>query len=339
MCDRLSLIVPVLVTEELQLGWTYWLDRDGKVERFAHRRVRVEGSWSSIVSVEVHPCAPFSETLLRIARERGGQLMYLRIDGNPAKWFQPQNVLGSPRVYDLARVFVAQVIERCGLTCAPIWSGIYLTRVDATLTFDLGDFGRASSFVRQLSRFAAVRHRRASGFDSSLVFPGRRSSLSIYHKGPELRVHPPVGMSDELLDYADRLVRFEVVSRSERLEEMQLRHLHDWRYESAALLFKCWLSFVERLRFPVISDVDLSRLSAPARRLFGVWMAGHDVRAVASQATVYRHRSAIMAAGGPDITLPKPDGDVVEFRRVLSPVPAAVPAFLVGQLYEPPLAA
>lgn len=84
-----------------------------------------------------------------------------------------------------------------------------------------------------------------------------------------------------------------------------------------------------------MGDVDLSKLSAPSKRIYSVWLAGHDVHSVASRMTVYRHRLAILAAGGPDVCLPKPTGDVVEFRRVLRPVPATVPAQFVGALYHP----
>jgi hypothetical protein len=339
LVDKLTVVVPVICNQELQLGMTYWCDRDGQVERFTHRRFRVEGSWASSVSCEVHPGAPFDAMLLGAARECGGSLVWLRIDGNPAKWFQPSNLFGSPRVYEVAREFVRQVLHKVGIEGRICWGQCYLNRVDSTMNFDLGSVGEAASFVRQLSRFASVSHRRASGFDSSLLFPGRRSSLSIYHKGPEMRVHKPPGLTDQLLEFADRIVRFEVVSRSERLDEMHLRKLSDWRYDSPALLHRLWLSFVQRLRFPVVADLDLSRLAAPARKLFAVWLSGQDVNAFASRATVYRHRRAILDAGGPDVVLPRPTGDVVEFRRILVPVPASVPGWLAATLYDPPLAA
>ncbi len=314
---------------------TYWLTADGEIERQAHRRARVEGSWSGVSSVEVHACPIFDGELARACERKGMGLTYLRVDGNPQKWFQPHNVMGSPAVYDLACDFVPDLMKRAGLPGRPLVSRAYLNRVDACLNFDLGRVADAASFVRELSRHASVSHRRASGFETSLLFPGRRSSLSVYHKGPELRAHPGAFCPDWLLALADRLVRFEVVNRSERLEELGLRRLISWRADSVGCLWSCWSSFVERLRFPVMSTVELVHLSRGAGRLYAIWASGMDVNQVVSRATVYRYRLEILRAGGPDIALPKPGSPVVEFQRVLRPVLASPPDELKPYIYHP----
>jgi hypothetical protein len=212
----------------------------------------------------------------------------------------------------------------------------YFNRIDATYNFDLGTVAAASSLVSQLGKLASVVHRRSSAFSGSMLFPGRGSSLCIYHKGPEMRAHPPKRDIPGLVEYADRIVRFEVVSRSERLDLMGLRRVKMWTgINSSKHLFDLWLSFCVKLRFPVMGHVDLSALSKPACRLYSVWLTGEDVSAFASRMTVYRHRLAILQAGGPDIVLPKPGGDVIEFRRVLRPVAAAVPAEFAALLFHP----
>ena len=326
LVDRLTVVVPILCQPEVvpRLGVCYWIDADGCLERSANRRAMVEGSWTGRCAVEVHACPVFDEVMLRRAGASRRELRYLRIDGNPAKWFMPSNVFGSPLVYDQAVALTRDVVAKTGIVGELCFDGAYLNRVDATYNFDLGSFAEAASLIRQMSRMASVAHRRASGFDTSLLFPGRRSSLSVYHKGPELRVHPGRFCPDWLLECADRIVRFEVVSRSERLDEFGLRRLARWRYDSHVQLFRLWLSFVSRLRFPAMCDVDLSALTMPAKRLYTAWASGQDVCSVFSRSTVYRHRLAILRAGGPDISLPRPSGDVVEFRRVLRPR-AAVP--------------
>lgn len=338
LCDRLTLVVPVLVLpgEAPPLGWTYWIDGDGCLESFKHRRRMVEGSWSGRVSVEVHPCPRLNPLLLARAGQEGRELVWLRLDGNPAKWFQRHNVFGSSEVWGLARDMVRTVLDAIGFPGEVVLSAAYLNRVDATYNFDLGSSASAGSLVRQLSRFASVSHRRSSGFETSLLFPGRAASLSIYHKGPEMRAHPPKDdPSEDLLAVADRIVRFEVVSRSETLDVQSLRRLSAWRYDSSVSLLRLWWAFVERLRFPAMSEFDLSALSGAARRMYGVWLSGEDPRAFASRMTVYRHRLAILQAGGPDIHLPRPSGDVVEFRRTLVAVPAVLPASLAGSVYSP----
>lgn len=83
------------------------------------------------------------------------------------------------------------------------------------------------------------------------------------------------------------------------------------------------------------SDVDLSLLSKGAARTFLAWKAGAALTQFVSRRTAFRHASEIKKAGGPDILKPRPSGDVVEFRRVLRPVPAAVPAQIYERLVMP----
>lgn len=343
LCDRMTVVFPLLVPPGLKpdIGLMWLVDGAGIVESFRHRRRMVEGSWTSKVSIEVHDCAIFDADLCSTAHQKGLEVLWLRLDGNPVKFFQGWNAFGTPDVWGLTKDFVSAVLEIIGLgklSGAELWLHRgYFNRLDATFNFDLGSEPAAASLVRQLGRLASVSHRRASGFATSLLFPGQSSSLSIYHKGPEMRAHPPKNEVPGLLSLADRIVRFEVVSRSARLDAFGLRSCGVWAYGalSVSRLFDLWLSFVRKLRFPVMADVDLSALSPSARRMYAAWFSGLDVFSMASQATAYRHRGAILKVGGPDIFLPKPDGDIISFRRVLSPVPVTIPADIAALMYEP----
>ena len=342
LCDRMTVVIPVALPHDLrpEIGLMWLVGPEGWVEGFRHRRRMVEGSWTSKVSIEVHDSAVFDADLARDVHAMGLDLVWFRIDGNAVKWFQGWNVFGSANLAALVETFCAAVLDRIGLGPAsgavPLVRRGYFNRLDATYNFDLGDASAAASLVRQIGKLATVSHRRSSTFAGSMVFPGRRSSLCIYHKGPEMIAHPPVREIPGLVEYAHRIVRFEVVSRSECLEEFGYRKVSGWDYDnSVSRLFDLWLSFVSRMRFPVMSDVDVSILTPAARRLYGVWLAGHDVHAFASRMTVYRHRLAVLNAGGPDIALPKPEGDVIQFRRVLTPVPAVVPPQFDCLMYRP----
>ena len=254
------------------------------------------------------------------------------------------NLWGSSDVRALTSVFVEWMLSSIGFGLAagvkPHLERGYFNRLDATYNFDLGDPSSASSLVRQLGTFATIKHRRSSTWAGSMTFPGRAASLSIYHKGPEMRAHPVKVEAEGLLDYADRVVRFEVVSRSERLDIFDLRKFSRWQEGCCTEnLFRLWLSFVSKMRFPIMTRLDLDKLTRPQRRLYGVWLAGHDVHDCASRATVYRHRAAILEAGGPDIALAKPSGEVIEFRKVLTPRPALVPEQFRVLLFDPRRAA
>lgn len=318
----------------------WMLDSDGCRESIRQRRKLVEGSWTDKISVQVHDTAIPDFELAAEAYRYRNELVYLRVDGNIVKVKQGFNLWGSSDVLGLAAELVDFALEAIGLgrgsgAVAYLDRG-YFNRIDATWSFDLGSQSAASSLVRQLGKLASVSHRRASCFASSMVFPGRRSSLSIYHKGPEMRAHPPKRDLPGMVEFADRVVRFEVLHRSESLSELDCRKVSSWLDKSQTeCLFGLWWSFVKKLRFPVMADIDLSKLSKASSRIYSVWLSGHDPHAVASQATLYRHRTAILKAGGPDILLPKPDGDVVQFRRVLTPVPAVPPAEFAALIWRP----
>jgi hypothetical protein len=340
LCDRVTVILPVIVPEGLKpdLGLMWLVDPRGLMEGFRHRRRVLEGSWETRATVEVTD-GKFDIEVARAAHESGRSLVWLRIDGNPVKWRQGFNVFGSSDVIGLASEFCSELVGLIGLDgigCDIRFDRAYFTRVDATMNFDLGTFAEASSLVRQLSRLASVAHRKSSSFDSSILFPARHCSLSIYHKGPELKAHPGFREVEGLQEVCDRIVRFEVVARSEKLAELGLRSVSSWQNGTCVQnLFNVWWNFVSRLRFPVMVDIDLSSLTGPQKRIYSAWRSGMDVLSVASRATAYRHRNAIIKAGGPDILLPRPTGDVVEFRRVLRPVLAPVPASILDLVYRP----
>lgn len=344
LLDWLTIIIPCRVPRGNlpRTGLMWFVGPDGSAEGFRHRTERTEGSWSTTLAVSVHDGAVFDAELARYCHAMDMDLMWFRVDGNPTKYLQGVNVFGSTDVLGLAERMVEIALDAVGFGSAsgvvPMLERGYFNRIDATWNFDLGDKAGAAALIRELGKLATIKHRRSSTLDGTLVFPGRRSRLSIYHKGPEMRAHPPAREVPGLVEFADRLVRFEVTSRSERLDEMGLRKVSVWSYSnSRENLFDLWFSFLLRLRFPVMSTVDLSALSAPARRAYSVWASGNDVIAHMSQATAYRHRNAILKAGGPDILLPKPDAasSVVHFRRVLTPRPVVVPAEFAALVYHP----
>lgn len=346
MVDRITVIFPCFVPGGLKpaIGQMWFLSPSGELESFQHRRLLKEGSWFGKLCIQVHDpvvadIALGRAMLGREAHDEGCDVYWFRVDGSPAKFLQGWNVFGSDDLLGLTDELVRAGMEAVGFGAGtgvrPLVRRGYFTRIDVTWNFDLGSEGEAASFVGQLGRYATMVHRRVSSYTSTVLFPARASSLSVYHKGPEMRAHPGRSIPG-LLEYADRIVRFEVVSRSERLEALKLRYLANWsKKNQAAGLHKLWWSFVSKLELSQVVDVDLTLLSKSAAKTFYVWKSGGSVLAVCSRATAFRHRSEILKAGGPDVLKPRPEGDVVQFRRVLRPVPAAVPAEFERFIFRP----
>jgi II/X family phage/plasmid replication protein len=346
LVDRITVIFPCFVPVGLKprVGQCWFLAPGGELESFKHRMLLSEGSWTSKLCIQLHDPvvsdpAHGRSMMAREAHDQGLDVYWFRVDGSPAKFLQGWNVFGSDDLLGLTDELVRVGMEAVGFGAdtgaRPLVRRGYFTRIDATWNFDLGSAKDAASFVNQVARYSSIVHRRVSSYAGTVLFPARAVSLSVYHKGPEMRAHPGRSIPG-LLECADRIVRFEVVSRSERLEAQGLRFVANWSSNKQADgLFKLWWSFVSKLELPQVVDVDLSLLSKSAAKTFFAWKAGGSVLSVCSRATAFRHRREILMANGPDVLKPRPSGDVVEFRRVLRPVPVAVPAEFERYMYRP----
>jgi II/X family phage/plasmid replication protein len=168
-----------------------------------------------------------------------------------------------------------------------------------------------------------------------------RWALKVYAKGLELEARPlPLDLQESSLwGHAQGLVRVELCLRSKLLKAQGLELSSSWCDTSAAdlhaeLLAKLEISQAIMLQPDAIED--LPRQLVPVYQL---WRDGHDLRALYSRPTFYRHRAALKRLGI-DIAVKQPrenHSNVIPLRAVLVAQPAAVPAWLVGTawFFEP----
>lgn len=296
------------------------------------KRKAVEGSFSKNI-------------LVQSTRDRFGNPA-IWVSGNPAKWFQGHNIFGSGDLRGLVLEMLHRICVSHGLTPSAEdlarWEAgcIELHRVDVTESYALDTEARVLAALRGLDATAHLKHRGRGVFKGeSLTFAkgSRRSSLTLYAKGPELRVKghelPGTLQLTSLPAYAAGLLRAEGRFLSMELKRRKLEWVLNWDENAAEELHR---SFMAGLEIAEASMLDPKMLEGLPARLLGVhqlWAEGHDLRTLYPKNTFYRHRRALLAYGI-DIAVKQErtaePTNVVPLRVVLNAMPATVPEWAVG---------
>lgn len=312
------------------------IDPDGVIEWQCEKRVSVEGSHSSSVTVRRFPLDNS-----------------LEISGNPAKFFQGHNVFGSGDIAALSRAFVLGVLERIGYRpdaseAELIDRGVLvLSRIDTTESWDFGTLARARNAVAGLSQHSHLSHRGRG----SLIAEGtcvwgkgsRRWNGKAYAKGLELLKHKlPSDLVNrgQVFELAQGLVRFEFTVRSMELKRRRLDIAENWA-RLGVTPESLHSDLMSQLTISDAAMVDTDTLADLPPRLqaaYQLWQDGHDLRAMYSRRTFYRYRAALLAFGIDVATVqPRERSNVVPLRVVLTGSRVGVPEWARGtSLYFEP---
>jgi II/X family phage/plasmid replication protein len=302
---------------------------DGEIEWHAPKRLHLEGSHSSTITVRRFP---YDNTL--------------EISGNPAKFLQGHNLFGSDSLPDLCRSLVHAVAARLGYALSASEGSsidrgeITLTRVDLTESWDFGTLPRALNAVRALGHHSHLSHRgRGSLVGEGTCIWGkgsRRWNGKAYAKGQELKAHrlpSEILFRDELQEYAQGLVRFEFTLRSMELKRRGLHLVQNWATLGVTpeLLHTDLMGQLNISEASMIDSEQLEQLPPRLQAVYQLWKDGHDIRAIYPVRTFYRHRAALLAFGI-DLALvqPRRQDNVVPLRVVLVGKPAGIPHWAVG---------
>jgi II/X family phage/plasmid replication protein len=291
------------------------------------KRLPVEGSYSNRITVQ-------STTL------EGRPAIW--VSGCPAKWFQGHNVHGSDDLHGLAIEMLHGVCKLLGVAPSAgnveAWAhGLRLTRCDVTYSWDVGTLQIARAFIRGLASSAHLRHRGPGVFKGETLYFGKNStrwSLKVYAKGLELKARPlPLDLADSSLQaHAQGLVRVELCLRSKLLQPLGLELSTAWCDTTAADLHAELLGKLEISEAIMLQPEVLEKLPSQLLPVYQLWRDGHDLRALYSRPTFYRHRAALKRLGV-DIAVKQAradDSNVIPLRTVLVARPAGVPDWLVG---------
>lgn len=300
-----------------------------KLEYEICNRLVVEGSYDSSITIRSHSSS------------------MVEISGNPAKFLQGHNVFGTN---DL-RYLVSKLIDKLSmideLELNPtyeeyenIQDGKYqLSRVDVNEHFAFPSAQMARAWLRAAGNSANMKFRGAGLFKEGTLYftpQSRRFVPKIYFKYDEItskdkkhRLHEDLLQIPELLEYAEKSLRFEIKILSTQLNDWELHLGCNWDADTATMLMND--QFISKLQLSANMALDQSVLESLPKSLtpvYALWEQGHDLRRFYSKTAFYRWRTKLLEYGI-DISIVKDteqeQSNIVPMIRYLEAVPMGIP--------------
>ena len=269
----------------------------------------------------------------------------VEISGNPAKFLQGHNVFGTNDLKYLVAKMIDKLCMIDELELKPtdveyenIQQGIYhLSRVDVNEHFAFPSAQVARAWLRAAGNSANMKFRGAGLFkEGTLYFEGKRYIPKIYFKYDEInskdkshRLPDELLQIPELIEYAEKSLRFEIKILSTQLKDWMLHLGCNWDADTATMLIND--QFISKLQLsanmPIENEV-IESLPKNLRLTYTAWINGEDLRQVLSRPTFYRSRTRLMEYGI-DISIvkdiEKEQSNVVPMIRYLEAVPMGIP--------------
>jgi II/X family phage/plasmid replication protein len=269
----------------------------------------------------------------------------VEISGNPAKFLQGHNVFGTNDLKYLVAKMIDKLCMMDKLELKPtdveyenIQQGIYhLSRVDVNEHFAFPSAQVARAWLRAAGNSANMKFRGAGLFkEGTLYFEGKRYIPKIYFKYDEInskdkshRLPDELLQIPELIEYAEKSLRFEIKILSTQLKDWYLHLGCNWDADTATMLIND--QFISKLQLsanmPIENEV-IESLPKNLRLTYTAWVNGEDLRQVLSRPTFYRYRTKLMEYGI-DISIvkdiEKEQSNIVPMIRYLEAVPMGIP--------------
>lgn len=324
MIDWVSAILPCKHDpSKLISGLVMSFDAQGNNEWTVNKTLSVEGSYSSKIQIKSH-----TENQIYIS-------------GNPTKFLQGHNLFGSNDLVSIMGKFFDELLKHENLGLCPdpfqyanIKDGHYeLTRVDVNETWHLRNKNEVLAWIRSVGETAFLKHRGAGQFSGDTAYFGknsRRWSLKCYSKGHELTAKghklPKELATLEMLEYADKALRIEGVTRQLELKRRQLHVASNWDIDTAEELLLEYISKLEMSDVYMLKDDVLDSLPPRLRMVYQTWLNGDDLKQILPHNTFYRYKKALREFGI-DISTksPKEKSNVIPLIRVLEAKPVGIP--------------
>lgn len=324
MIDWVSAILPCKHDpSKLISGLVMAFDAQGNNEWTVNKTLTVEGSHSSKIQIKSH-----TENQIYIS-------------GNPTKFLQGHNLFGSNDLVGLMGKFFDELLKHEDLGLCPdpfqlanIKDGHYeLTRVDVNETWHLNNQKDVLAWIRAVGETAYLKHRGAGQFSGDTAYFGknsRRWALKCYSKGLEILAKghklPPELSIPEMLEYAQKALRIEGVTRQLELKRRSLHVASNWDIDTAEELLLEYISKLEMSDVYMLKDDVLDSLPPRLRLTYQAWLNGDDLKTVLPRPTFYRYRKQILEYGV-DISSksPKEKSNVIPLIRVLEAQPVGIP--------------
>ena len=316
----------------LRAGYVVKVDADGNMEWLTESWLPVEGSYSS--NFMIKSLTPQT----------------IQVSGNPAKWLQGHNLFGTNDIKLLMATFFSALYETMaeeGLNptieqCERIAEGRYtISRVDINETWFLKNQYDVKAWIRAAGEKMSMPYRGKGVFSGDTLYWGKGSKyyyLKCYSKGDEINSKKSNFPSDlrtpQMLEYADKALRLELVLCSKALREWGLNEPCNWSLDTPRMLL---LQVVRTLdmsnNFKLSSEVTRG-LPTGLRLAYIAWLSGEDLRTILPKNTFYRYRRKLKEYDIDIVLVRDVDklvDNVVPLIRVLEAEPVGIPEWAYEQ--------
>lgn len=327
MIDWITAIIP-FVHEPLNGGSVLKVLPSGEVEWETRCRLSVRGSHEKDIAVRSQ------------GGDGAGLATELVIDGNPSKYLQGHNIVGSDDLLSLVLDTLQSVASRLEFPVPieimeAVRAGEYrLTRVDVNYMFELPTMSDVKSWIRAAEFKSKTRHGRPSSKSGTLYYgkSSRRWSIKAYSKGEELKAGKAHKLPDHLsgtplFDFAQNKLRLELTLRGKELDKIGMSVAREWQGSSPFKLFNSYVTRIEMNEQIALTTKVLNDLPRYLQGTYVLWQTGQNPRELLSKPTFYKHRKALLEHGiDINLSIEKVDrSNVVPLIRVLEAVPVGIP--------------
>lgn len=321
----------------LSSGMVVVIEPDGSITRETPRRLVVRGTHEASICVR------------STGGDGKGNATHLYIDGNPSKWLQGHNIVGSDNIVALvADTFVRLCsllsLEPTDFERQAVKQGKWrVTRVDYNEMFELPSRADVRAWLRAGEIKCKSRHGRPR-LDKGTLYFGKNSThwaFKFYCKADEVNKGKSHDLPDEINtipevhEWLENKLRAELTLRGKKLKTLtddQGNTLEIAAFLTPTViqgLFRQYLGEIDMSEQLELSTDQLKELPSKVRGTYMLWKAGHDLQNMLANGTYYRHR-ALLKEFGIDIHVrcdTRPDSNVIPMIRVLEAKPAAIPNF------------
>lgn len=233
------------------------------------------------------------------------------LSGNPGRLSRPDNVFN----HGLAGTIEAcnRVLVELGLPpfttfgadrpasaareVAQPGRGAVVSRLDVTRNYATGSESSARAFIRWLGARSISRMKRGQAGDESVWWANTRHMLKAYIKHMEMVKHGS-SKDDELVNWLKEkgVVRVELELKKRLLSELGLNDLANLTDEKLADIYEQQIEPFKRADRSCDEDI-LEVIPQKSRVYAAAWLAGQDMQAMASRATLFRHAKVLRECG------------------------------------------
>lgn len=318
-----------IVHKPINSGSLICVEPSGEVGWCSPRRLVVCGSHEANITVR------------SVGGDGQGNATQLEISGNPSKFLQGHNLVGSSDLlalgYDtfmiLCKILKLQPndIEKQHVKQGKYW----IKNIHYNKMFSLPTREDVRSWLRAGEFKAKSRHGRSTLKRGTLYFGATSSrwKLACYCKADEInegKTHylPDQFRLPEVLHFIDNKLRVELRLFSTELHDLQLHEAYKLTPEKLDELFNKYVGSLEMNDQLELTDDKLMNIPKWVQSTYLLWRSGHDLRSRLPKNTYYRHRRELLVYNI-DINLPcdrsEHASNVIVLKRVLEAKPCEIP--------------